>query len=87
MSSDKETLVQMQSDLTEAQRSKSILQAHLQKATDDLQKLSVQSALDRRRLVELNSDKANLTLRMRDQGEELKGKAKLLEVSRGIARR
>lgn len=75
-------LEKTRTDLSEAQRSKAVMQFRLQKATNDLQQLKLQYARDRKRLDELSSDKATLTLRLKDRDEELKGKTKLLEVWR-----
>ncbi|KAI4166930.1 MAG: hypothetical protein LQ343_007633 [Gyalolechia ehrenbergii] len=79
-SSGEDTLVKTRKDLSEAQRSRGIMQARLQNATNDLQQLRLQSATDRKRLGELNTEKATLAIRIKDRDEELKGKAKLLEV-------
>ncbi|KAL8944724.1 MAG: hypothetical protein Q9216_000293 [Gyalolechia sp. 2 TL-2023] len=79
-SSDVDVLAKTRSDLSEAQRSRGIMQARLQDTTNDLQQLRLQSASDRKRLGELNSEKATLAVRIKDRDEELKGKAKLLEV-------
>ncbi|KAL9599750.1 MAG: hypothetical protein Q9219_003633 [cf. Caloplaca sp. 3 TL-2023] len=78
-SSETEALARTRTDLSEAQRSRGILQSKLQEATNDLQQLRLQSAVDRRRLDELTSGRANLAIRLKDRDEELKGKAKLLE--------
>ncbi|KAL9006789.1 MAG: hypothetical protein Q9188_000476 [Gyalolechia gomerana] len=78
-SSGADTLVKTRTDLSEAQRSRGIMQARLQDATNDLQQLRLQSATDRKRLGELNTEKATLAIRIKDRDEELKGKAKLLE--------
>ncbi|KAL8722945.1 MAG: hypothetical protein Q9225_000637 [Loekoesia sp. 1 TL-2023] len=74
-------LEKTRTDLSEAQRSKAVMQSRLQDATNDLQQLKLQSARDRKRLDELTSDKATLTLRLKDRDEELKGKTKLLELN------
>lgn len=74
-----DVLSKTRTDLSEAQRSRGIMQARLQETTNDLQQLRLQSASDRKRLGELNSEKATLAIRIKDRDEELKGKAKLLE--------
>ncbi|KAL8943809.1 MAG: hypothetical protein Q9211_000852 [Gyalolechia sp. 1 TL-2023] len=79
-SSDADVLLKTRTDLSEAQRSRGILQARLQDATNDLQQLRLQSASDRKRLGELNLEKTTLAIRIKDRDEELKGKAKFLEV-------
>ncbi len=56
------------------------MEARLQSVTEELQKLKIQSSLDKKRIGELSKEKATLTTGMRDRDEELRGKAKLLEV-------
>lgn len=67
-------------DLSEAQRSKGVMQSRLDSISDELQRLKLQSQHDSRRINELISEKTTLSIRMKDQDEELRGKAKLLEV-------
>ncbi|KAI4284852.1 MAG: hypothetical protein L6R38_001117 [Xanthoria sp. 2 TBL-2021] len=78
-SSNAEVLAQIQKDLSEAQRSRGTLQSRLQDVSDGLQKSKLQSAIDRKRLDDLGSEKAALARRLKDRDEELRGKAKLLE--------
>ena len=75
-----ETLAKARQDLSEAQRSKSVMQSRLDSISDELQTLKLQSQRDIKRIRELTTEKATLSIRMKDQDEELKGKAKLLEV-------
>ena len=56
------------------------METKLHSVTEELQKLKIQSSLDSKRIGELSKEKAALTIGMRDRDEELKGKAKLLEV-------
>ena len=56
------------------------METKLQSVIEDLQKLKIQSSLDSKRIGELSKEKATLTTGMRDRDEELRGKAKLLEV-------
>ncbi len=56
------------------------MQSRLDSLSEDLQKFKLQTQLNSKRIRELNAEKNLLTIRMRDQDEELKGKAKLLEV-------
>lgn len=79
-SSNAETLAQIQKDLSGAQRSRGTLQSRLQNVSDGLQKSKLQSAIDNKRLDELGTEKAALARRLKDRDEELRGKAKLLEV-------
>ncbi|KAI4210021.1 MAG: hypothetical protein LQ351_007071 [Letrouitia transgressa] len=75
----RESIIKIRDDLAEAQRSREILQSHLQKISDELQKLKIQTALDNKRISELTSERASLTIKIRDRDEELRGKSKLLE--------
>ncbi|KAL8930581.1 MAG: hypothetical protein Q9208_000451 [Pyrenodesmia sp. 3 TL-2023] len=77
---DPEALNKTRTDLSEAQRTRGVIQSRLEAVSYDLQQSRLQSALDKRRLNELTTDKATLALRLKDRDEELKGKAKLLEV-------
>ncbi|KAL8675020.1 MAG: hypothetical protein Q9168_000615 [Polycauliona sp. 1 TL-2023] len=84
--SNAEALTQIQKDLSEAQRTRGALQSRLQNVSDILQGSKLQAATDKKRLDELGSEKAALTRRLKDRDEELKGKAKLLEVVMDILR-
>jgi Spy/CpxP family protein refolding chaperone len=68
-------------DLSEAQRSRSELLEQLKKTTEELEKLKKKSALDSRKIADLAVERTQLQLKLRDRDEELRGKAKLLEVS------
>lgn len=76
-----DTLANIRKDLSEAQRSKGSMEVEIQGLSEEIHKLRVQSKLDRKRISELALERTNLATRMRDRDEELKGKAKLLEVS------
>lgn len=67
-------------DLSEAQRSRSELQDRLSRTKADLEKLRKRSTLDGRRIKTLEQDATHLQLRLKDRDEELRGKAKLLDV-------
>ena len=56
------------------------MEAKLQNVTEDLNKLKIQSSLDTKRIGELTKEKTTLTTGLRDRDEELKEKAKLVEV-------
>lgn len=73
-------LAKVREDLGEAQRSKGAMQAQLQSLSEEVAELRAQSQVDKKRIGELGVGKTNLVKRMRDLDEELKGKAKLLEV-------
>lgn len=73
-------LAKVREDLGEAQRSKGTMQAQLQNLKKEVAELRAQSQVDKKRIRELGVEKTNLVKRMKDLDEELKGKAKLLEV-------
>ncbi|KAL8951871.1 MAG: hypothetical protein Q9222_002177 [Ikaeria aurantiellina] len=75
-----EALARLRQDLSEAQRSRRLNQARLDVVSNDLQKVKLKAAEERKRLDDLLSEKAGLALRLRDRDEELRAKAKLLEV-------
>lgn len=56
------------------------METRLHNVTEELQKLKIQSSLDNKTIGELSKEKASLATGMRDRDEELRGKAKLLEV-------
>ena len=78
---DRDALSRVQEHLSEAQRSREAIQLQLQRLTEETKKLRLRSKADNRRISELVSEKTHLATRMRDRDEELRGKAKLLEVS------
>ena len=71
---------QLKVNLAEALRSKGQLQTRLKTAEDELDKLKAKTATDNRLIRDLTSERNNLALKVKDRDEELKGKAKLLEV-------
>lgn len=75
-----DVLAKVREDLGEAQRSKGAMQVQLQSLSEEVAELRAQSQVDKKRIGELGVGKTNLVKRMRDLDEELKGKAKLLEV-------
>lgn len=81
-----DTIAKVRQDLGEAQRSRGLIEARLQAVTEELNKLKIQSSLDSKRISELTKEKAALVTGMRDRDEELRGKAKLLEVRRRCGR-
>ncbi|KAL8985502.1 MAG: hypothetical protein Q9205_000818 [Flavoplaca limonia] len=83
--SNMETFAQIQKDLSVAQRSRGTLQSRLHDVSDNLQRSNLQAAIDKKRLDELASEKVALARRLRDRDEELRGKAKLLEVGVAIS--
>ena len=56
------------------------METRLQIVTEELQKLKIQSSLDTKRIRELTKEGAGLARGLKDRDEELRGKAKLVEV-------
>ena len=79
-STNPDAIAKVRQDLSEAQRSRGLMETKLQSVTEELKKLKIQSSLDRKKISELTKEKATLTTGLRDRDEELKGKTKLLEV-------
>ena len=75
-----EALNVTRADLSEAQRSRSDLQNRLDHVTSDLEKLGKRSGYDQRRISALDKERIQLHMRLKDREEELKLKAKLLDV-------
>ena len=75
-----DAIAKVRQDLSEAQRSRGLMETKLQSVTEELKKLKIQSSLDRKRISELTKEKAILTTGLRDRDEELKVKTKLLAV-------
>lgn len=67
-------------DLSEAQRSRSELQDRLNRVNTEFEKLRKKSFQDGRRLNALENERLHLQQRLKDSHEELRQKAKLLEV-------
>jgi hypothetical protein len=79
---DQAALASVRTDLTVAQRSKVELHANLKLVNDELQILKQRSQIESKRISDLASQKNMLLIKIKDRDEELKGKSKLLEVSR-----
>lgn len=69
----------LRQDLTEAQRSRKLLESRLQDVSKELSELKIQSGLDSNRVINLSKERDQLSRRVKDRDEEIKGKAKLLE--------
>lgn len=67
-------------DLSEAQRSRTELVDKLSKTSAELEKLRRKTNADARRIEALVAERALLLTRVKDRDEELRGKAKLLDV-------
>lgn len=74
-----EALGQIRADLTAAQQERSDLQNRLSTSTKELETLKSKSKLDGRRIAHLSAGVTQMTVKMRDRDEELRGKTKLLE--------
>ncbi|KIX08261.1 uncharacterized protein Z518_02917 [Rhinocladiella mackenziei CBS 650.93] len=78
-SPDSPSLAQMRQDLAKAQQERSNLQSRLDTALRELETLKGKARADSKRITQLNSNLSQLTIKLRDRDEELKGKAKLIE--------
>ena len=78
---------EIKQDLVEAQRARSDLEANMGEMKREVERLRTASRMDGKALGELAAEKSSLLTRLRDRDEELKGKAKLLEVSSQIKRK
>lgn len=79
-SSHGDSIAKVRQDLGEAQRSRGLMEARLQSVAEELDRLKLQNSLDTKRISNLTKERSTLTTGMRDRDEELRGKAKLLEV-------
>lgn len=76
---DAASVVQMRQDLAKAQQERADLQARLDQASRDFDQLKTKARQDGRKLAQVTANVNQLTLKLRDREEELKGKAKLVE--------
>ena len=74
-------------DLVEAQKQRAELQADLSRVNSEFQRLQNQARVDSRRIGDLTLDNSTLSVKLRDRAEELRGKAKLLEVRAALIAR
>lgn len=74
-----EALSQMRQDLTKAQQDRGELQTQLDTVTKQLETLNGKSKVDTKRISQLSAGVTQMTVRLRDKEEELRGKAKLVE--------
>jgi len=79
-----ELLNTTRAELAEAQRSRAELRDRLERATNEAEKLRKQIGKDGRRIYGLESEVAQQQKRRKDVEEELRGKAKLLNVRLGL---
>jgi len=75
------TPAQVRQDLLYAQRSRSELQTRLDTTVAELERLRLRSKAETQRIGDLTAERGVLVTKLRDKDEELRGKAKLLEVS------
>ena len=80
LSDPSDKIARMRQDLSEAQRSRGLIETRLHSVTEELSKLKIQASLDNKRIAELTKEKTVLSTKLKDRDEELKGKTKLLEV-------
>ncbi|ETN45103.1 uncharacterized protein HMPREF1541_09979 [Cyphellophora europaea CBS 101466] len=73
------SLAQMRQELARAQQERADLQMRLETGTRELNALKSTASQDTKKMSQLSSSVKQLTLKLRDRDEELKGKAKLLE--------
>lgn len=71
---------QLKIDLAEALRAKGQFQSRLKVAEEELERSRSKIKADAKLIRELTSERAVLAIKVKDRDEELKGKAKLLEV-------
>lgn len=76
---DSPSVVQMRQDLAKSQQERSELQSKFDTASRELQQLKSKSKQDTKKLSQLTTSVNQLSMRLRDRDEELKGKAKLVE--------
>lgn len=74
-------LTATRADLTAAQKSRGELEKKLESVTKELEQTKKQYGLEKRRVADLVGEKRTLQTRLKDQDEELREKAKLLDVS------
>ncbi|KPI38624.1 Autophagy protein 16 [Cyphellophora attinorum] len=76
---DSASVALIRQDLVKAQQERADLQARLEKASQDLDSLKTKARQDTKRLAQATANVNQLTLKLRDRDEELKGKTKLVE--------
>ena len=74
-------------DLVEAQKKRAELEADLKRVNTEAQKLQNQGRVDSKRIGDLTLENSTLGTKLRDRAEELKGKAKLLDVRPALSGR
>lgn len=77
-------LIETRQDLAEAQKSRTELAERLDRTTEQLERLKKRAAVENQRTADLAVERTQLQVRVRDRDEELRGKAKLLDVRHHI---
>ncbi|EXJ55695.1 hypothetical protein A1O7_08624 [Cladophialophora yegresii CBS 114405] len=72
-------LTQLRRDLSKAQSERADLQTRLDTALRDLEAFKSKTKVDNKRITQLSASVNQLTIKVRDREEELRGKAKLIE--------
>lgn len=80
IATDPAVVAQTRLDLAEALRSKGQLQARLRAAEEELRKLRAKSRADEKRIRDLAAERAALGAKLKDRGEELVEKSKMVTV-------
>lgn len=70
---------QLRQDLAKSQQERSDLQIRLDAALKELETLKGRGRVDGKRMHQLNASLSQLTIKLKDREEELRGKAKLIE--------
>lgn len=70
----------MRADLAEALRSNGQLQSRIKTAEAELARTRAQNISDRKMIKDLTAQRTLISQKVRDRDEEIKGKAKLLDV-------
>jgi len=73
------SLAQIRQDLAKAQQERGELQRRLDATLRELETLKTKAKLDGRHMAQLTASVSQLTTKLRDRDEELRGKAKLVE--------
>jgi len=76
---DSPTVAQIRQDLAKAQQERGDLQSRLDAVQRELESLKSKAKVDNKRIAQLNASVSQLTVKLRDREEELRGKAKLIE--------
>ncbi|KAI1624890.1 autophagy-related protein 16 [Exophiala viscosa] len=76
---DSPNLAQLRQDLAKAQQERGDLQTRLESVTRELETLKARGKADSKRIAQLTASVSQLTVKLRDREEELRGKAKLIE--------